>query len=71
MIISGTGSNCVLVNPLPESVNSIADINFTSSGGWGCHLGDEGSGNSDNFIFKTSQTFSNILNLKVFGYRKD
>ena len=45
VIISGTGSKCVLVNPLPDmsTLSSFDDINSLSSGGWGNMLGDEGS----------------------------
>lgn len=45
VIISGTGSKCVLVNPLSDTaiLNSFDDIPCYSSGGWGNLLGDEGS----------------------------
>lgn len=45
VIISGTGSKCVLVNPLSDAANltSLDDIPCYSSGGWGNLLGDEGS----------------------------
>jgi N-acetylglucosamine kinase len=41
VIISGTGSNCVLINPLNDSSNET--IHCHSAGGWGNLLGDEGS----------------------------
>ncbi len=46
VIISGTGSKCVLVNPIDDmsKLTSFDDINSLSSGGWGNMLGDEGSG---------------------------
>jgi N-acetylglucosamine kinase-like BadF-type ATPase len=46
VVISGTGSNCVLINPLDESIkmDSLDQIKCISSGGWGNLLGDEGSG---------------------------
>jgi N-acetylglucosamine kinase len=46
VIISGTGSKCVLINPIDDvkSVNSFEDLKLFSSGGWGNLLGDEGSG---------------------------
>lgn len=43
VLISGTGSYCVLVNPLEKKFKSIDDIEIFSSGGWGSILGDEGS----------------------------
>lgn len=43
VLISGTGSYCVLVNPLNKTFTSIDDIEMFSSGGWGSFLGDEGS----------------------------
>lgn len=44
VIISGTGSNCVLVNPI-SSNNAKSDVmvHYHSAGGWGNLLGDEGS----------------------------
>ncbi len=42
MIISGTGSNCVLLNP--QSNSKTDTITTYSAGGWGSLLGDEGSG---------------------------
>lgn len=46
VIISGTGSKCVLINPLDEKarLGSFDDLECFSSGGWGNLLGDEGSG---------------------------
>ena len=41
MIISGTGSNCILINPLN---NNTENISYHNVGGWGNLLGDEGSG---------------------------
>ena len=48
VVISGTGSICVLVNSVNEfeSLKSFDDIRSHSSGGWGNLLGDEGSGKS-------------------------
>jgi len=50
VIISGTGSNCVLVNPIHSSnsnnsQNGKSDVimHYHSAGGWGNLLGDEGS----------------------------
>jgi N-acetylglucosamine kinase len=54
VVISGTGSNCVLINPLGDDetndqekfgkkIESFDQIKCTSSGGWGNLLGDEGS----------------------------
>ena len=44
-MISGTGSNCILVNPIDESkqLDSMKEIKNFNSGGWGNLLGDEGS----------------------------
>jgi N-acetylglucosamine kinase len=46
VVISGTGSKCVLVNPIGDlaAIKSFDDISCFSSGGWGNLLGDEGSG---------------------------
>jgi N-acetylglucosamine kinase len=46
VVISGTGSKCVLINPIKnlEQMNTFDDIASYSSGGWGNLLGDEGSG---------------------------
>lgn len=48
VVISGTGSNCVLINPIDDNnkPESFDQIKCFSSGGWGNLLGDEGSGNS-------------------------
>ena len=45
VVISGTGSKCVLVNPISDftQIKSFDDIASFSSGGWGNLLGDEGS----------------------------
>jgi N-acetylglucosamine kinase-like BadF-type ATPase len=45
VVISGTGSNCVLINPIEESshIESLSEIKTFNSGGWGNMLGDEGS----------------------------
>lgn len=45
VLISGTGSNCILVNPIDESkqLDSMQEIKSFNSGGWGQLLGDEGS----------------------------
>lgn len=45
VLISGTGSNCILVNPIDENkqLDSLDQIKFCNSGGWGNLLGDEGS----------------------------
>ena len=44
VLIAGTGSNCVLVNPIKTKINSLTEIQTYSIGGWGSILGDEGSG---------------------------
>ena len=46
VVISGTGSKCVLVNPVDDfkKLKSFDDIKCYSTGGWGNLLGDEGSG---------------------------
>lgn len=46
VLISGTGSNCILVNPIESNkqIESLDQINCSNSGGWGNLLGDEGSG---------------------------
>lgn len=46
VLISGTGSNCSLVNPISGNrrIDSLDQINCSNSGGWGNLLGDEGSG---------------------------
>lgn len=45
VVISGTGSKCVLVNPVKKfkDCKSFDDITCYSTGGWGNLLGDEGS----------------------------
>jgi N-acetylglucosamine kinase len=45
VIISGTGSKCVLVNYINNwnELNSFDDLPCYSSGGWGNLMGDEGS----------------------------
>lgn len=46
VMIAGTGSNCVLVNPTLSSDDGGAtrSLEMHNTGGWGCLLGDEGSG---------------------------
>jgi N-acetylglucosamine kinase len=63
VIISGTGSKCVLVNPISNlsNLNTLDDIGIFSSGGWGNLLGDEGSGNSRALIFASGLLIDNIL----------
>lgn len=63
VIISGTGSKCVLVNPIKDisTMTSFDDIVSYSSGGWGNLLGDEGSGR---FKIKI-QKFNSIKALKI------
>ncbi|CAF0759306.1 unnamed protein product [Brachionus calyciflorus] len=71
VIISGTGSKCVLVNPIDDAaqLKSFDDIPSYSSGGWGNLLGDEGSAYwiaqkaikfaldyNDNFLFENCET---------------
>lgn len=46
VLIAGTGSNCVLLEPI-NTVRSVGELVLASSGGWGCLLGDEGSGNTN------------------------
>lgn len=45
VLISGTGSNCILVNPIEQNkqLHSLDQIKCCNSGGWGNLLGDEGS----------------------------
>lgn len=45
VVISGTGSNCVLINPIDETIplETFDQLKCFSSGGWGNLLGDEGS----------------------------
>lgn len=45
VLIAGTGSNCVLVNPLNDKLKTLDQIEYIYAGGWGSVLGDEGSGN--------------------------
>ncbi|CAF0759289.1 unnamed protein product [Brachionus calyciflorus] len=56
VLISGTGSNCVLVNPLNNNIHSIDDIETQCSGGWGNLLGDEGSA-----FWISTQLIKNII----------
>lgn len=53
VIISGTGSKCVLVNPVDDfsQLKSFDDIACYSTGGWGNLLGDEGSGKLKFYIY--------------------
>lgn len=46
VIISGTGSNCTLINPIDQELHKLESLNQIASnrsGGWGNLLGDEGS----------------------------
>lgn len=43
VLIAGTGSNCLLVNP-SNGETSNDQLDMWNTGGWGCLLGDEGSG---------------------------
>lgn len=63
VVISGTGSKCVLINPLNENekLESFDDIKVYSSGGWGNLLGDEGSG-----ILILSTTKNGLLNCDYY-----
>ena len=59
VIISGTGSKCVLINPLDDQgakLGSFDDLKCFSSGGWGNLLGDEGSGTR---FYTHTQLFNN------------
>jgi len=83
VVISGTGSNCVLINPLDESIkmDSLDQIKCISSGGWGNLLGDEGSAYwiaqkaikylidvNDNFLEFNNET--NELQMVIFDHFK-
>lgn len=75
VLISGTGSNCVLVNPLNNNFNSIDEIEAHNTGGWGNLLGDEGSGfwiatQLIKYIIKLDDNFIKINDLDEYNQLK-
>jgi N-acetylglucosamine kinase-like BadF-type ATPase len=74
VLISGTGSKCVLVNPIEDQskLTSFDDINSLSSGGWGNMLGDEGSGIflNEKIILNLDQNYFNFIYKSILDSSK-